>query len=308
MYFPLLLLLAVQTPAGEQARSLVDSFASWRQEHGSSWQLEHGSEGTSPEMLYGGRVPAEILPVTDAEWSELGLTRVAEAQSVLDVDTAHLDPREVIFLPLGWIGTTDKLTVSYDQVFEGLPVEGARMNVLFDSAGGLLSFHTSCASGELESVAFDLDEDAAELATLRIFREETGVSGSITSAPRRAWWPMPLGGVRPVWITNIEWQVIGILPIGRSIAIDAVYGTVLSSSSTVHTFDVTGSVRARMTPGTAPDTSSNPEAWGPVPYVKLTGSFGEVFSVSSFGASRFFKNSNIICNIGMSHIKLKLCL
>ena len=278
MNFPLLLLLAVQTPAGEQTRSLVDSFASWRQEHGSSWQLEHGSEGTSPEMLYGGRVPAEILPVTDAEWSELGLTRVAEAQSVLDVDTAHLDPREVIFLPLGWIGTTDKLTVSYDQVFEGLPVEGARMNVLFDSAGGLLSFHTSCASGELESVAFDLDEDAAELATLRIFREETGVSGSITSAPRRAWWPMPLGGVRPVWITNVEWQVIGILPIGRSIAIDAVDGTVLSSSSTVHTFDVTGSVRARMTPGTAPDTSSNPEAWGPVPYVKLTGSFGEVFS------------------------------
>ena len=154
MNFTLLLLLAVQTPNGEQERSLVESLASWRQEHGPSWQLENRSKGAYPEMLYGGRVPAEVLPVTDAEWFESGLARVAEAQSVLGVDISHLMPREVIFLPLGWIGTTDKLTVSFDQVFEGLPVEGARMNVLFDSAGGLLSFHTSCAPGELESVSF----------------------------------------------------------------------------------------------------------------------------------------------------------
>ena len=92
-----------------------------------------------------------MLPLTDTEWFESGLEQVNEARAVLGVDAAHLVPREVVFLPLGWIGTTDKLTVSFDQVFEGLPVEGARMNLLFDAMGGLLSLQTSCASGELGS-------------------------------------------------------------------------------------------------------------------------------------------------------------
>ena len=278
MNITLLLVLAAQTPGSDHADLLADSLASWRQDYGLSWQLEQGPGDAYPEMLFGGRAPLAVLPLTDTEWFESGLERVNGARSVLGVDAVHLVPREVVFLPLGWIGTTDKLSVSFDQIFRGLPVEGARMNLLFDAVGGLLSLHTTCATGELEALAFELDADAASLSVLTAFEVETGLEGRVTSAPRRAWWRAPRGGVRPAWITSVDWESEGALPVGRSIVLDAVDGSVLSSNSTVHTFDVTGSVRARITPGTEPDTSSNPEVWEAAPYVKLTGSFGEVFS------------------------------
>ena len=274
----LFLLLALQAEAGPQSISAETSLHSWRESHGMSWQLEQGPLSSFPQMLFGGRVPSAMTPLSDGEWFDLGLERVVDAHPVLQVDASNLIPREVIFLPLGWIGSTDKLTVSFAQVFEGLPVEGARMNVLFDSMGGLLSLQTSCAAGELESAAFEFEEEAAGLRALKAFLSETDLNGVLASTPRRAWWPIAAGGVRPAWMVDVGWESPGVLPVGRSLVLDAGDGSVLSSQSTVHTFDITGSVRARITPGTEPDTSSNPEVWAPAPYVKLTGSFGEVIS------------------------------
>lgn len=272
----LLILLALQSPIGPSNQSLESSLRTWREVNGGSWRTELSHETPYCEMLYGGRVPAAFIPLTEGEWFELARVRLTEARALLGLDPAHLVPRELTFLPLGWIGTSDKLTISFDQILGGVLVEGARANVLFDAAGGLLSLHTTCAVGELSLGAFDLDADAALARSLEAFAVGTGLAGVTRDRPRRAYWPIPAGGVRPVWITEVSWESAGTLPVGRSIVLDAQSGAVLSSSSTVHTLDITGSVRSRVTPGTEPDNSSNPEVWQPVPHLKLSGSFGEV--------------------------------
>ncbi|MDE0891260.1 MAG: hypothetical protein OSB14_03660, partial [Planctomycetota bacterium] len=109
----LLLLLALQAPTETQSFLAETSLHSWRESHGSSWQLEQGPLSSFPQMLFGGRVPSAMTPLSDGEWFDLGLERVGDARPVLQVDVSNLIPREVIFLPLGWIGSTDKLTVSF---------------------------------------------------------------------------------------------------------------------------------------------------------------------------------------------------
>ena len=278
MSTPLLILFAFQVSSLSSGTLSGGALKEWRQSHGSAWRVELNQQSARAEMLFGGRVLAESAPVGDADWFQLGRERVAEARALLGVDPQHLVERQVAFLPLGWIGTTDKFAVSYDQVLDGIPVEGARANALFNARGDLLSLHTTCAVGELIAHTFVLDADAARARALGAFTVETGLTGLAPDSPRRTYWTVPLGGVRPAWVTEVSWETAGALPVGRSMVLDAVSGVVLESRSTVHTLDISGSVRSQVTPGTEPDNSSNPEVWQAVPHVKLTGSFGEVQS------------------------------
>ena len=270
------LLLALQTPTADDALSLEAQLNDWRLAHGASWQVSMSEETAFCEMLFGGTAQSASAPQTDPEWFELARERMAEASELLGVDVDTLVEDRTLFLPLGWIGTTDKYTVALDQFLDGVQVERACANLLFNAEGGLLSIQSNCAVGELVASPFKLDAETAARRTLALFGEETGLAGEIIEAPRRAWWRLPEGGVRPAWITEVLWEGPEQTPEGRNITLDAEDGSVLSSYSSVQHADVTGNVRTQATPGFFPDWSANTEVWMPVPYVDLTGSFGEV--------------------------------
>ena len=259
-----------------EADSVSPALTEWRLAHGSSWRVNSIPEAPFAEMLYGGRLQSAVRPLSDADWFALSRQRIAEARSILGVDVDSCVDGRVLLLPLGWIGSTDKFAVSFEQALEGIKVEGAALDLLYDSSGGLLSIQSSCAVGALISAPFEIKRDEIDELMLSTFSSETGLEGELVSEARRAWWRIEAGGVRPAWIAEVSWEAAATVPVSRRLILDAGDGKVLFSYSTIQHFDVTGHVRSQVTPGEFPDWTSNPEVWAPVPYVNLTGSFGQV--------------------------------
>jgi hypothetical protein len=132
---------------GTRPLSLEHLLQDWRLEHGEEWRLHTNHFTGTLEMLFGGNVAPSFEPDTniEADWFRLGREWIEATHDMHGVALDELVGARVFFLPLGQGNTTDKMTVRFDQVIGGVPVEDGRINVLFDVYGRLLSLHTTAA-------------------------------------------------------------------------------------------------------------------------------------------------------------------
>ena len=98
------------------------------------------SRGTGrPDFLYGGLAQPTASPTDDDAFVSTAVDFLARTEEIhgMELETLSLD--RVLLLPLGQIGSTDKMTVRFRQSVNGVPVKDGAVNVLMNSQGQLLS-------------------------------------------------------------------------------------------------------------------------------------------------------------------------
>ena len=281
--------LAVSTVASAQTQLPGQPFSSspdalladWTSEYGEGWHLlTHPSTGTL-EMLHGKAAEGPFEPDTNQpeDWFALARYWVRETYAMHGIEDAQLVKPRFRYLPLAQANTTDKITVRFEQVIAGVPVEQAAVNVLFDTQGRMLSLHTTAAPAvEQAGVRPLINAGFANLIAAEAFQREFGVEPTTQGNERlvHAW--VDEGETR-TW--QLAWQVEANFdspdqPIGIRYTIDALGRRVLKQVSTIHNVDVFGTVRANATPGTAADSSSNSPVPIEVPRTRLSSSAGTI--------------------------------
>ncbi|MCY3002702.1 MAG: hypothetical protein NTV21_12945 [Planctomycetota bacterium] len=266
----------------QQAPSTQDALTQWRAEYGSNWQVDL-DEGTGrAEFLFGGKAPAVLEPVVEADWFTLARQALANAQNLHGIEQSTLVEASTQFLPLGLVGSTDKLTVKFQQAVGGVPVEGGFVNVLFSSRGELLSIQTRALPGiaGLDTTAHIVADEAA-LRGVAQFQMDQGVVGSVSEEPRLVIAQVESAEARTgvlAWRVNVLYLPHGLEPLGTTYFLDAKSGAVVAKEEAIHYFDVGGTVYTMASPGTNPDVASNPETQQPMRYARVTSSAGTTFT------------------------------
>jgi len=254
----------------------------WRTDHGDSWRLLTNRSTGTVEMLFGGRALSPFEPDTNepAAWFTLARYWVEQTYQMHGVESDQLVEERFRFMPLGRVNSTDKITVRFEQVVNGVPVEDGAVNVLFDTSGRLLSVH-STAAPTLTQPAGKPTTGAgfAALVAARAFKDEFGVQPNQMGEARLVHAHSERGEVK-TW--DLAWEVDATFdngedqPIGRRYSIDATGRDVLKSENTIHNFDVFGTIRANATPGLTADRSANPPVPIAMPRTRITSSAGTV--------------------------------
>ncbi|MDP6368218.1 MAG: hypothetical protein QF615_01315, partial [Planctomycetota bacterium] len=252
----------------------------WRQAHGASWRLVESSGTGHLELLHGGSVAPDSAPTTDADFAALARHFLDQTEALHGIDAETLVEKKVTWLPMA--GTTDKYTVRLDQEVDGVPVVDGRVNVLMNLSGDLLSVH-STSLPELAgfSTTPTLNSDAAGRRALASFTELTQERATTLGAAALV--ILPVDGdelLTPAlaWRFDVLREVVDTMPVGRTLFIDAHAGTLLEERELIHQFDVGGTISTMATPGTYPDSSSNPETSHPAAYARVTSSAGTTYT------------------------------
>jgi hypothetical protein len=286
----LCLLAAASVPCVVSARSagaaaspetpahLAQPLEAWRALHGPTWQIVDDPGTGFAQMLYGGNAAPSFEPRDDAQFIDLAISAVTQTRALLGVDASSLVPERALFLPLGQIGSSDKVTVRLHQAIGGVPVVGGYVNVLFDTHGKLLSVQTSGLPG-LSSfdVRPGIDADAARRRAAETFRADVGITASSVSTPALVIVQVErMKGRRGVlaWQVDARADLQDALPEGYTYWLDARTGAIVQRESSIKTFDVTGTVVSNATPGLAPDVATNPPTQQPMKYLTVTSGSG----------------------------------
>jgi len=283
-------LLALCAPVGAQsggelglppAAGLDAALQSWRAEHGDSWRVLVDPSTRHLEMLYGGNALPVFQPdpADDADWFALARHWVAVTEPMHGISEAELVDERSTYLPLGTANGTDKITVRLSQVLHGLPVEGAKVNALFDTAGRLLSLHSTAAprTENLSSVPV-IGGSTALRAAVGAFEREAGVPALEVGDPSLLFAQVDLGLGREA---RLAWQVSvhnDAEPAGYLYTVDARTGDVLRRDNEIHHFDVKGVIQSFATPGLEADHAGNPPVALPMSHIRLTSSAGTIDS------------------------------
>jgi len=279
---PHLLLMTGQATALARPESLPSALESFRAGHGASWRVAVDAETGFAEMLHGGGAELGALVRTEAEARALADAGLALTAALHGVALESLEFERVAFLPLGLVGSTDKWTVRYAQRLGGLPVEGAKLNVLLDSAGRLLSVQSTAVAGaaSIASAPSFAAESALAVAG-DAFLAQHGIDAADATRPALAVRRVIADGrraARMAWSIDLSHEPTGETPIAERYWIDAVDGSILAVENQIHHFDVTGTVLTKATPGTAPDTAANPETDQVLRYARVESSAGTVIT------------------------------
>lgn len=268
---------------GEDATSVPfqvsSALSAWQAEYGSSWHVYTDVQTGYAGMIYGGTAPAAFEPQGDKDFATLARLAVEATVDMHGIEESTLVELRTLHLPLGLIDSTDKMTVRFTQEVNGVPVLGAYVNALFDLGGQLLSLQTTAMPG-VAGVQTDaaVSADSATKQALDAFERETGLPGAVVSGPSKAIGQLELGPKQReavlVWQVDVEWSADGAVPEGYSYWIDARNGGVLKSETTIHHFDVGGTLSTMVSPGVFPDQPNNPEAPAPMNRARITGSGG----------------------------------
>ncbi|MBL6755903.1 MAG: hypothetical protein ISQ11_05805 [Planctomycetes bacterium] len=256
--------------------------ADWRADHGDSWRLLTNQRTGTVEMLFGGRANSPFEPDTNepAAWFTLARYWVEQTYQMHGVESDQLVEERFRFMPLGQVNSTDKITVRFEQVVNGVPVEDGAVNVLFDTSGRLLSVHSTAAptlthpGGKPTTGA-----GFATLVAARAFKDEFGVQPNQMGEARLVHAHSERGEVK-TW--DLAWEIDATFdngedqPLGRRYSIDATGRDVLKSENTIHNFDVFGTIRANATPGLTADRAANPPTPIAMPRTRITSSAGTV--------------------------------
>jgi len=194
----------------------------------------------------------------------------------------------VQFLPLGMIGSTDKITVRFRQSRGTIPIAHGAMNVLFDARGRLLSIQTRAIPRPvLRSMRFRRSTlDGQSMSHSTHLRATSGFRGSSSTIRRSFFVRTPPGNVRLAagqlaWRVNVRWEALDVEPVGAAYFVDAHDGAVLAHERTVHEFDVSGTVRSMATPGNLPDESGNASVSTPMRSMRISSSAGNATTDAS---------------------------
>jgi len=268
-------------PRGASLEHLLQDF---RRDHGDSWYALSNPRTGTLELLFGGNAAPSFEPDTavDAHWFRLGREWIAATYGMHQVAVEDLTDVRVFFLPLAQGNTTDKITVRVDEVIGGVPVEDARVNVLFDTSGRLLSLHCTAAPELADrGTRPAFDGGFASLIARETFRATEGLDPNHFSAPTLNFAHVDDQETRRwtlAWQVDAQWLEEGHEPRGYTYTIDARTRQILKRQTSIHYFDVTGTIRSMATPGTAADHSGNAPVATPMPYMRVQSSAGNVFT------------------------------
>jgi len=265
-----ILALAALAPLGwSQSRAsarpdLDAALGAWRSAHGSNWSCALDPETGFAQMVYGGHTLAPAaVPQHDADFIALALAAAPAAASLHGLEASTLFFQETTFLPLGMIGSGDKQSVRLRQAVNGVPVEGAFLNLLYSARGELLSVQSSGLPGASTiGTQPALDAEAAAGFARAHFLAATKFDAQQTGTPELLIAQLSNKGQRSgrlAWKVECNWSVAGTEPIRKLVYVDATSGALLRMDEGIHNFDVFGSVNSMASPGTLPDIASNPE-------------------------------------------------
>ncbi len=240
----------------------------------SRWHAVIDATTGRAQFLYGARPEPLFEPRNEAECAFLAGEFIAATRARHGVVPHTLVLDDVRFLPLGQIGASDKWAVRYRQELDGIPVVGGALCVLLDRTGQPLSLQTiALPDADHLRESPSLSAGAARSRALAVFHERHGVHADHVGEPRLVVDQLDVPGGRvPVlaWELELLYTAAGERPVGERLRVSARTGAFTSAESTVHDFDVTGTVSTYATPGSAPDLDSNGPVLTPVPDVYVT--------------------------------------
>ncbi len=253
---------------------LDQALEQWREQHGGSWNLFLDSGTGYAEFVYGGSARLGFAPRSEADWFTAARESLAAARDLHGIEGATLVEHWTQFLPLGMVGTSDKMTVRFRQEVAGVPVDGGWINVLFDSRGTLLSIQTRALPG---LVGFDTTPALTQVLggdyALTAFSTETGFEGQLLHEPELVIAQVDGAEQRTgvlCWRSEVLWEHSSGEVAGGIYFIDARTGGVVRREELIHHFDISGNVKSFATPGTNPDTAANPETQQNMKYTRVT--------------------------------------
>ncbi len=278
--------LAILSPAlfAQEQESLTASInlqvtqelSQWASEHGQSWQTYSDAQTGYAQFLFGGSAPAAFEPESDADYEDLGRLAIEATAGMHGIEGGTLVSDRSLHLPLGLMGSNDKFTVRYRQEVNGVPVLGGFVNTLFNTAGELLSVQSS-AMPEVASMSTvpTIGGDTAENTALAAFQKELGVPGSLEAKAALAIGQLEVDmktrTATLVWDVTVTWTGRDMTPEGERYWVDAHTGQIVRQETTIHHFDVGGTVNTMASPGILPDQSNNPEVPFPLNHARVTG-------------------------------------
>jgi hypothetical protein len=265
---------AAQVSTGDSAPDLGQLGESWRAAHGPNWRIE-ADEGTGfMQLLWGGRADAAFEPAQDEQFFDLALKAITETYALHGIETSTLVRVRTLHLPLGIIGSNDKMTVRFQQVVRGVPVEGGFVNALFDMQGRLLSIQST---GLPHVANFDVapviqGAKAVRQATAA-FDNATGQRITTVGAPELVvdqFFDGERRVARLAWKVDVQSTGTDTQARGLTWFVDAANGAAYRSIESVHYFDVSGTINTNATPGLNPDIAGNPETAQPARFMRVT--------------------------------------
>lgn len=183
------------------------------------------------------------------------------------------------------------MTVSLHQEFDGIRVENGRINALFNTRGDLLSLHNTTAPfAELVDTKPALSAASAQETALQLFARSEGLDANDASAPTLMIAQFREAGrrtARLAWQMRVLRREDGSQPIGSVYTIDATTGRMLRRDEAVHHFDVTGKISTLATPGTLPDTPTNPPQIFDASHIRVTAPGQVMVNADRFGNFTF---------------------
>ncbi len=253
---------------------LATLVSDWHAAHGPNWRVHVALDTGYVEMLSGGRSEPRFTPQEDEDFAALARLALRDTYGMHGIEDATLELDEVMMLPLGIIGSSDKMTVRFRQVVDGVPVERGAANVLFDMSGRLLSVQ---ATGMPKLAGFRTSPalDAARAAGRAIewFAAETFVPATYVEEPVLVVDQYDMDGLRTprlAWKVVVQHDGSEYQPVGKRAFVDAGTGVVYRSEESVHQFDISGTVNSLASPGVLPDIASNPPTAHPMRFMRIT--------------------------------------
>ena len=249
----------------------------WQRRFGESWRIRYSKETQNARFLFGGSAPAAWKPSSDEDFFLLARAAIEETYGMHRIENTTLVEDGVMFLPLGNVGSTDKMTVRFRQEVDGVPVIHGYVNVLFDADGRLLSVDTTGlpeVAGLDTQPAYGPGEAAAAAAAL--FEEDTGLPPTAVTRPVLLVDKVKEGKFlqpRLVWEVDAEWTAAAHEAEGYYYRFDAKTGVLVSSETTIH-HDVSGNVQSMATPGAGAGGTGNPEVSFAMPNMTVTSAQG----------------------------------
>ncbi len=282
------ILLLSATPSFAQAPAAPDLSSlllGWNESHGGNWRVVP-DEGTGYlQMLWGGRAESRSRATVDEDYFVLAREALAATAALHGIDATTLQPVSTLHLPLAMIGSSDKITVRFRQVVDGVEVEGGFVNVLFDMQGRLLSVQ---AVGLPHLAGFDVSPripaDRAQASAIAAFRSRSGLDETSVGAAVLVvdqYFDGEQRTARLAWKVDVRSEVPGFDPVGFEWFVDARTGAAYASRASVHFFDVSGSVTASSSPGLAADSGSNPPVQQPMRNLKVVSGAVTTFTDAS---------------------------
>ncbi|MBL8843477.1 MAG: hypothetical protein JNL90_18295 [Planctomycetes bacterium] len=219
-----------------------------------NWDFESGF----PTFIFGKPIRLFGVPQSDADYEAAARRFVDAFPGLFGGDSSTLVTDEVRHLALSRIGTTDKTAVVFTQWVDGIAVKGGSLCVLFNSDGAIIGIENNSVAnaGEID-VTPTIGEDVAQMRAMNEFARPARVVGIEFMIVRAG-----LGnGGRLAWLVELDggFDAGRGLPVHEKIFVDAKDGSILARENMIHTFtDLKGETRQWATPGTKPDTASNP--------------------------------------------------